>query len=128
MAITVPIEKPTLNDSVPSGADLSAATNNFRIMKIASGVAQLAAVGDESWGVLQNNPTDKDTALIMVNGITRVQAGAVIGESVKIAPDANGKARVAVSGDHVVGITRMAAAADGDIISCLLTPGGAPLP
>lgn len=92
----------------------------------------VAAVGEVATGVSTNNPDGSvgDGATIAATrlGVERVVASAAITAGAKVAPAAGGKARTAVSGDHVAGIALDAAAADGDIISVLLAFGGAPLP
>lgn len=117
---------PILKDSVPTTTDLSL-KQYFAIQEDGT----LSGVADVSAGVLQNNPdgtiSGGATATVMREGVTRAIAGAVIAKSAKVAPDALGKMRTAVTGDHVLGIALEAAAADLDVIPVLLAFGGAPL-
>jgi len=116
-------ENPVLVLSLPAAADLS--SSQHFIVKTSSGTAALAGAGDVAMGVLQNDPVSGEAASIMVAGVSRLVAGAVIAEGAQVAADANGKGRTATTGDIVLGIALEAAGADGDIIPLLLNVGGA---
>jgi len=73
-----------------AGADLSAASNQFKLVKIsASGTVVLcSAVTDKPCGVLQNRPQNGEAAEVVALGITKIlaasadlAAGAMVGTS-----------------------------------------------
>lgn len=117
-------ENPVLTISLPSSADLETHQHKF-VVDNGSGQAAVAGAAAAALGVLQNDPGANGTAAIMVQGVSRVRAGAAIAVGSKVGSDANGKARVATSGDTILGIALEAAAADEDIIPVLLHAGTA---
>jgi len=120
-------ENPIGVTSFQSGVDMSATP--FRAVKVASGVLAYAGVGDVAVGLVQNKPALNATGTVMFCGISRGVASAAIAEGAKVAPAANGKLRVAVSGDTPIGVALTAAGAADEIIPVALTCiGGCPLP
>jgi hypothetical protein len=60
-----------------SSVDLSAATNQFTLVKLVGGeVAAIAAHTDLPIGVLQNNPKLGDMAVVAISGMTKLRVGA----------------------------------------------------
>jgi hypothetical protein len=107
----------------------AAMTTPFLLVKPdGSGKLTPAGVGDVAVGVLQNKPAAADVeAAYMAVGVSRVVCSAGITEGQKVAPAAGGKARTAVSGDHVAGIALETSTALDQIIAVLLCSSGAPL-
>lgn len=137
----MPFEIPVLDVTRDAAADLS--TKQFFIVK-RSGAGQInvAAAGEQCYGVLQDKPNAAGrSGSVRVYGVTKVVAGAAITEGDPIASDAAGKAKAAVTGrtntsdagaandaligSYVLGIALEPAAADGDVISMLITHAGA---
>lgn len=116
-------ENPVLTISLPASADLS--THQHKFVVNTAGEAAVAGAAGVALGVLQNDPGAAGTASIMVQGVSRVRAGAAIALGAKVGSDANGKARTAITGDTILGIALEAAAADEDIIPVLLHAGTA---
>lgn len=108
--------------SVEAGADLSG--DQFKLIalndKLVAGVADVALP-------LQNAPGLGEAAALRAGGQSKVEAGAAIADGAQIAPDANGRARTAVSGDFPVGTALEAAAGLNSIITVLITPTLTPL-
>lgn len=120
-------ENPVLVKSYNAGEDLS--THQYKAVEFASGSVQRTnAITDVAVGVLQNDPSINQTAVVMHAGITKAIANAAIAQGAKCSVTAAGKLQTAVSTQHVLGIALEAAAADGDIFTLMLTPGGPPLP
>lgn len=69
-------------------------------------------------GILENAPTSGHAASICVDGETKVVAGSAFAVNALLTSSASGRAVTAVSGQLIVGRARMAAAVDGDIVSC----------
>ena len=120
-------ENPVLTKSYNAGADLSA--SQYRAVKFSSGSAVLcSAITDRPIGVLQNDPSVNQTAVVHEEGITKWVAAAAIAQGAAVGTSTDGRCQTAVSTQPVAGIAREAAAAAGDIIAVLLTPGGGALP
>ena len=98
-----------------AGGDYSAATNQFTIVKLtASGVVETSGAGEKSIGVLQNRPNEDQEASVCVQGVTKVQAGAVVLAGAQIAADADGRAVTAAGPDYSIGVAVTASTgADG---------------
>lgn len=120
-------ENPVLTLTEVADSDLSGSVFRF-VKSTAAGGVDAAGVADVAVGVLQNKPTAGQMAIYMTEGVSRVVASAAITKGTKVAPAALGKARTAVSGDHVAGIALEAATAADQIITVKLAMGGAPLP
>lgn len=80
--------------------------------------------GDTVLGIIQDNVPSGAASLIRVQGITKWVAGAAISIGDRVGTNSSGKcvAKTA-NNDKIAGIALQAAAADGDIIAVLLTPG-----
>lgn len=118
------------NEILDKGYVATAATPLFTIVKqtgVESAEVNDSAGGD--WlGVAQEEPNADDVAVgrvfrVRLLGISRVVAGGEVDARDRVASDADGKAVTATTGDNVVGIALTAAAAEGDWINVLLTPG-----
>lgn len=106
-------------------ADLSA-KQYFLVKPTASGGCDLnTTLNGLCLGVLRNKPTSGKEAEIQVAGVAKVKAGAAISVGAYLKSDAAGKA-IASSAEAAgtlvdcFGVALEAAAADGDIITCLL--------
>lgn len=110
--------------SLPAAADLS--THQYKFVTVnGSGQAALSTLGAASAGVLQDDPDAVGRAgYVMSDGISQVVAGAPVPVGSLVASDANGKAKVAASGEYVHGVALTAATADLQVISVLLKGQG----
>lgn len=88
-------------------------------------IALTAADTDVPVGVTREDIVDGANGDLAIRGQVRVIASGAISADVKLAPDANGKVKAAASGDTVVGTSKDAATADGDIILAELNVVGA---
>lgn len=112
--------------SLEAGADLSA-KQYFFVAVAADGQVDPAGNGANADGVLQNDPDAAGKmADVAIAGISKVVAGAAITRGDKVASDAAGKAKTAVSTNRVLGLALAAAGADGDVIPVLLKLAGEP--
>jgi hypothetical protein len=112
-----------LDLSLNATEDLSA--KQFFFVALDDG--KVAAVADVALP-LQNKPdASGKTAALRYGGISKVVAGAAIAVGAKVAPDAAGKGRTAVSTDHPTCIALEAAGSDLDVIACLVLPTLTPL-
>lgn len=136
----MPFEIPVLDlPHLSAAADLSA-KQFFIVKRTGVDAINVAGAGEQCYGVLQDNPVLNDEGRVRVYGVTKVVAGGVIAEGDPIASDAAGKAKAAVKGStntadagvaadpvvgsYVLGIALESAAADGDVISMLITHAG----
>lgn len=118
------------NEILDKGYIATAATPLFTIVK-QTGVesAELNTTAGGDWlGVAQEEPNADDVAAgrvfrVRLLGISRVVASAPIATRAKVASTVTGTAVTAVATDNVVGIALTPAAAAGDWINVLLTPG-----
>lgn len=102
-------------------ADYSAAQHRFVFVN-ASGNAELSAAGGPVDGVMENDPKIGEAATVYNTGVAKVQASAAIAVGAQVSSAANGQAKVAASGDQIVGVCRTAAGAAGDICTVVLSP------
>lgn len=122
-------ELPGLNITLQAGADLSAAANQYKIVKLdANGHAILcAAATDVPVGVLQNTPKSGDAADVMVSGVSKVQASAAIAIGKTIGTDASGLAAAYVAGtdttSYIIGQVLTATAAANGYLTALIDCG-----
>lgn len=119
-------EIPSLVFTLPAGADLSAAANQFKLVKLdGSGNAVLcSAVTDVPIGVLQNTPASGDAASIMAVGISKVQGGGALAIGNLIGPNASGQAVAETPGTdtthYVIGVVLEANANAGGYVTALI--------
>lgn len=105
-----------------AGADLSA--DQYKFVKESGATVVLAGNGDEATGVLWNDPASGRAATVVRGGDPHVYAGAAIAAGVNVGVDATGRAVLAATGDVIVGKTRAAAAAAGDLVQIEFFRGG----
>ena len=116
-------EIPGLDNGVTiAAADLSAAQFKCVVFS-ATGVA-VAGAGVNADGILQGSPVAGDPANVMHQGTSKAVAGAAITAGAEVASDAAGKVVTAVSTDFILGKALEAAAADGEIITVLISKAG----
>jgi hypothetical protein len=104
-------------------ADGDQSANQYKFMVLgADGVALNTTAGGACVGVLQNKPTDTQSAIIAVGGVAKVEAGDAVARGVDVQSNATGLAITAAAADFSQGTALAAAAAAGDIIPVLLRP------
>lgn len=92
-------------------------------------VAQNTVLGAMIIGVSQENIDATDAALgkklcqVRTIGISKAVAGAAIANNAKVSAMANGRFQTAATGQHIVGISRSTAAANGDWFDLELVKG-----
>lgn len=119
MAIEIPGFRPGM---FKAGADLR--TKQFFAVKLdASGDLVLAGNNEEAIGVLQNKPNTGQGCELERDGVTQIIAGEAIAINDKLASDANGKLKTAVSGSFVIGRALTTIAADLDMGSMIMETG-----
>jgi hypothetical protein len=108
--------------SRPAGADLDAAGNQYKVVKLnASGaVINFAADTDIPVGVLQNAPKSGDPARIAYSGVSKVRVGAAVAAGAQLTTNGSGQAITAVSTKYIIGSALTAGAAAGSVISALI--------
>jgi hypothetical protein len=112
--------------TLKAGADLSAAANQYKLVKLDSnGNAVLcAATTDVPIGVLQNTPANNDAAEIAFGGVSKVQAGAALAIGNQIGPNASGQAVALTPGTdttkYVIGVVLVANANSGGYVTALI--------
>lgn len=115
----------------PAGADLSAAGNQFKFVKLNSSgqVVAIAANTDKPYGILQNRPAAGQAAAVMIDGISKLQADAATQEGARIGPSADGQGATYVPGTdttkYIVGEAVTECGAAGEIISVQFDCAGA---
>jgi hypothetical protein len=126
----------------PAGADLSAAANLGKYVKMSTTTVVLCdTAGEASIGVLANLPALGDPAEVHCGRVTKVRAGGVLAVGSMLKTTTAGKAAAAslsvvntadaggatdpVIGSHCMGILHEAATADGDLVTAWVAPCGA---
>jgi hypothetical protein len=108
-----------------AAADLSSA-GQYRFVKLASAsTINLAGAGESAIGILQNDPASGAGANVMVMGISNVVLGedsVTVGARLKA--DASGDAVATTTDTEIYNAIALEAGDDGEIISCLICPGG----
>ncbi len=106
-----------------AAADLSALQFRF-VVQISPGfITQNTTVGGFVIGVLQNKPGNNDPAEVMVDGTSKVVAGAAVTEGTHVMSDGFGRAVPVVASatfpavNYRVGVAQSTAAAAGEVIS-----------
>src|SRR4051794_8128777 len=96
------------NVSVDAGADLSAAANLYKVVKLdSSGNAVLtAAITDVSFGILQDLGKQGQPVPVAVGGISKAKAGATIAAGAPVATKADGTLQTAATTQYVIGVAR----------------------
>ena len=119
MAIEERLEQVT----VEAGADLTNATNLFKVVKLnVDGRAVVcSAITDIPFGVLQDLAPITKAVPVAVGGICKARAGATIAAGAQVAVKADGTLQVAVATQYVLGVARWGGVS-GDVISVQLQP------
>jgi len=107
----------------------SAAITKYKGVTIASNsdgeCTTVASAGAFCHGICQNTVSAAgDTALICVQGISKVLAGDAVTKGVALQIDATGRAIAATTADEICGWALEAAAAAGDVITMVVGYGG----
>ena len=120
---------PSIIVGIEANADLSAAANQYKFVKLTSAkVALCAAATDIPIGVLQNKPKAGETADVLALGVSKVRSDANLVAQDLIGTAADGEADAKVPGtdttEYVVGMVLIdTSAAAGDYttayINCL---------
>jgi hypothetical protein len=111
----------TVRVSAVAGADLSADTNIYKFVEGTRASVTLAnADTDIAMGVLHSLGTSGRAVDVAIAGITKLRVAGTPGAQVRIAPDTDGRGKLAAAGDQVRAITLEAATADNDLISVRL--------
>ena len=109
-----------------AGANLSAAGNQYKLVKIASTAGEVVLVGSTSIlsiGVLQNNPADGEVAQVCIHGISKL----LVGPTDVAINDRLGSDSTSRGADHttdnqpVIALALEASSAAGDLIRVYVT-------
>lgn len=108
--------------SASTGADLSAAANQYKVVKwnTSGEVVAVAAITDVPAGVLYDTAASGKVIPLAVGGICKVKAGATIATGAQVATKADGTLQTAVATQVVLGTARVGGAS-GDVISVHLS-------
>lgn len=116
------------DESFVAGADLSA--KQFYAVKgngtTEDSIVSCDSQGEDSIGVLQNNPASGKDATVRLLGWTKAVAGSansgVIAAWAQVTVAADGRFEVAASGDKVIGVAVSASAAENQVFTLWLRP------
>lgn len=104
-----------------AAADLSGKRYHAVRLSAARNVNQASdAANSAIAGVLLNKPESGQAATVQYTGMAKVVAGGAITVNVLLSTNGSGRAAATASGDMAFGRALESAAADGDIITCLL--------
>jgi hypothetical protein len=121
-------EIPGLLHSYIAGANLSASQFLFLTTDANGNVVVNTTAGAQVIGVLQDKPVQGDPACVMVNGVSKVIAGAAIpfiAGGTPVQSDNQGRAVPATTGNEIIGwIRNWNAAAAGEVCSVEIIRGG----
>ena len=119
-----PYQSLTHLEGYKAGADLSANSNLYKAVKIASdGDIELAAADEQAVGILQNQPKSGEICEIRKLGGSLARAGGDITINARLKADANGELVVTTTANDEYIATAIKAAADGDIFPVEITKG-----
>lgn len=112
----------------PAGfqAENDLSTKQFYFVELGASAGEVDVcdnAGDLVIGVLQNKPTAGQAAEVMTHGIAKVIAGGTIARQDRVGTDANGKAVAKTADAALVAGIALSAAAAGEYVEILLTPG-----
>jgi hypothetical protein len=111
-----------IRDTFLAAADLSA--KQYHLMRMSDGktINQASnAAGLHNIGVLQNKPAAAGrAATLCLGGVSKVVAGAAITAPALLMSNGSGRAITATSGGTIVGLAKVDAAADGDVIAAVI--------
>ena len=119
MAIEERLEQVTAE----AGADLTAAANQFKVVKLTTSgqVVVCTAITDIPFGILQDLAPQNKAVPVAVGGIVKAKAGATIAAGAQVATKADGTLQTAVATQYVIGTARWGGVS-GDVISVHLQP------
>ena len=102
--------------SATAGADLSAASNLFKAVKLDSNgtIVAVAATTDIPFGILYDTPKLGQPGPVATGGIVKCVAGATIAAGALVSITATGAIQTAVTGQAVIGTARTSAVS-GDV-------------
>jgi len=124
----------TQNVTLAKGKNASAQITRKRFVKLDSSasdhetVKQCDTLGEMAFGVALYGVTTAEIAKgkgcsVLIDGIAIVEASEALAEGTKVTTDANGKAKTAATGHHVLGIVVEPSTADATECSVMLTGG-----
>lgn len=120
-------EEALINQTLLASADLSA--SQYRFVEYNTTTRQIAIAGDGevARGVLQNAPAAEGrAATVAYSGVSQVEAGEDdITSGDAIASDASGRAKLATTGDIILGRAQEDSSAVGQLIAVALGHEGA---
>lgn len=96
----------------------------FVTANTSGGVVLVTTAGGKAVGVLQSPTPNTRAAEIMVDGVSKVEAGAAIVSIGPVTSDGEGRVIIAAAGNTINGIALETADAAGEIIAVLLSYGG----
>lgn len=100
------IEGTKLTWTFVAGADLSAAANQYKFVKLnttADAVVLAASAGEKVIGVLQDTPASGEACEVVIFGITKVAAGGTYNPGTTLTTTAAGLADTATTGNERLG-------------------------
>ena len=100
----------------------AAAISQFQVLKTPAAAVVSAADTDVCFGVAQDGAGAGEECAVCTFGPTQAIAGAAFAKGIRLAPDANGRVKAAAVGDLVIGFSRTAAGAAGDIVQIVFLP------
>lgn len=118
--------------SRPAGVDLNGATDVYTGVKLngSGAVIKFAAATDLPIGVLQGGngtgPLTGDPVRIATGGVTKVRVGAAVAAGAQLTFNASGRAVTAVATNYIIGTALTAGAANGSVISALISSANPP--
>jgi hypothetical protein len=107
-----------------AAVDLSASQYCGVKQHTVDGQVTLPSLGNHIVGVLQNAPTLGNVAEIVSGGVTKMRASAAITAGAEVSATAAGKAKIAITGEAIIGVAQSGAGADNEIISVFLQDRG----
>lgn len=116
----------SIDISLIAAADLSSSQYYFVKLDTNGKVAACSATTDRPLGILQNDPTSGQAALVRTFGYSKVSADAALTKGDVLGTSADGQAAVYVAGTdttkYLMGFCLKAAGAAGDVAEMFLTP------
>lgn len=106
-----------------AGADLSAATNQFRFVKLSAArtVVLCAAITDRPVGVLQNRPQNGEAAVVCAIGVSKLRGDANLANGDLIGTSADGEAAALTPGTSTTVFTAGQVVEENNAASGLIT-------
>lgn len=116
-------QKGTVIGTLFAGADLRALQFTYVKVNASGQVVAATTSGGKVLGILQNKPNTGEVAEVLVEGVSKAVAGAVVAAGSNVMSDAAGKSIVAATtGSTMTGVAFEAAAASGEIIAVYFNP------